>query len=136
MMLTFLMLPLASIGAETLIHRCPQEDGTVAFQELPCPAHVDDSASTSTGTPDADASSDENVDFVNPFDDVELSAADTEPLRPTPGSALRASCVKTARDAIDTIDDEMRKGYTQEEGQAYLAELLRLTEQLRTCKQL
>jgi hypothetical protein len=29
----------------------------------------------------------------------------------------------------------MRKGYSKEEGQAYLAELLELTRRLRACKQ-
>jgi hypothetical protein len=48
----------------------------------------------------------------------------------------RAECEKTARDAIDAIDLEMRgSAYSKEQGEEYLAELLVLTQQIRTCKQ-
>ena len=39
-----LMLAGTSVAADTEIHRCLLEDGTIAFQETPCPAptvHVD-----------------------------------------------------------------------------------------------
>jgi len=61
----------------------------------------------------------------------------SEETLPEPVSPDRAECQKTTRDAIDAIDLELRENaYTKEEGQAYLADLLELTQQLRACKQL
>lgn len=101
------------LSANTEIYRCPLEDGTFAFQEKPCPAPVKEA---------------------------------DEPAEPpaTPVEALpeivtqdRAKCEKTARDAIDAIDLEMRQSaYSKEQGREYLAELRVLTQQLRACKQL
>ena len=69
-----LMLAAASAAADTEIHRCLLEDGTTAFQEMPCSertAEADDgnesTESRSAGeTPVAD---DDVFDFVNPFDE-------------------------------------------------------------------
>jgi hypothetical protein len=115
------MLAGAGAAADTEIHRCLLEDGTIAFQETPCPepaVDVDDG-----GTPAAD-----DDDFVSPPAEPKLPEALTQD---------RADCEKTTRDAIDAIDLEMRTGtYTKEQGKEYLAELLALTKQLRACKQL
>ena len=120
--------------AETEIHRCSQPDGTVAFQEMPCEESsetVDDSEE-----PAAPAATDEFFDFVNPFDQPATAESAPEP-EPVPVSQDRAECEKTTRDAIDAIDLEMRDtSYSREQGEAYLAELLELTRQLRACKAL
>ena len=121
-------------GAE--IFRCPQPDGTISFQGMPCeePAEPDE-----TGNQD-DAgmeSGRDDFDFINPFDAPAESAQDETPVESRPPlSADRAQCEKQARDAIDAIDLEMRSGYTKAEGEAYLAELLELTRALRACKAL
>ncbi len=116
--------------ADTEIHRCTQEDGTVAFQEMPCEETseaVDDSKDTA-----APAVKDEFFDFANPFDEPPEAATENEPV-----SQNRAECEKTTRDAIDAIDLEMRQtSYSKEQGEEYLAELLELTRQLRQCKAL
>jgi hypothetical protein len=118
-------------AADTEIHRCLLEDGTIAFQETPCPepaVHVDNGSEageihSESSTPAAD-----HDDFDNPLDERTLP----ESLTPD-----RAECEKTTRDAIDAIDLEMRTStYTKERGKEYLAELLALTQQLRTCKRL
>lgn len=106
------------------IHRCIQDDGTIAFQEMPCP----EKAPSDEEEPAPDAVRDEYDEFfvadTYVVPDVELPSED------------RAACEKTTRDAIDAIDLEMRKGFTEEEGEAYLATLLELTQQLRECKRL
>ena len=131
-----LVLPATSIGAEPEIHRCLQEDGTVAFQEMPCPEPKDTSESDSQGD-EADLSpSDDFFDFVNPYDEPEQASVPTETAPPAPLSQDRAECEKTTRDAIDAIDLELRKDYSEDASKAYLAELLELTRQLRACKQL
>ena len=140
--IVFLMLAAAGAAADTEIHRCLLDDGTFAFQEMPCPEQtVDaDAGSESDESPGAGENSDADddaFDFVNPFDEPASPPATTEPPRPEPLSQDRAECEKTTRDAIDAIDLEMREtSYTKEEGQEYLAELLALTQQLRGCKAL
>ena len=130
----------ASAGAQPEIHRCTQKDGTVAFQEMPCPEPVDDEGGNGDDSDESDgdvsAPGDDFFDFVNPFDEPEEPPAPAETGPAVPASRDRAECEKTARDAIDAIDLEMRKGATKEERRRYLAELLELTQQLRACKQL
>ena len=133
---TLLMLPGISLGNEPEIHRCLQEDGTIAFQEMPCPEPEDasetDSQDNRANPPQADAF----FDFVNPYDEAEQAPAPTEAARQTPLSQDRAECEKTTRAAIDAIDLVLRKDYSEDASKAYLAELLELTRQLRACKQL
>jgi hypothetical protein len=83
------------------------------------------------------AVNDDVLDFVNPFDQPADPPMHPEATLIEPVSPDRSECQKTTRDAIDAIDFEMRENaYTKEEGQAYLADLLVLTEQLRACKRL
>ncbi len=118
--------------AETEIHRCAQEDGTVAFQETPC--EEDREALDDSNEPAAPAASDDFFDCVNPFDQPPESETETETALV---SEDRAECEKTTRDAIDAIDLEMREtSYSKEQGDEYLAALLQLTRQLRACKAL
>ena len=137
-----LMLAGTSVTADTEIRRCLLEDGTIAFQETPCPepaAPVDNGSEAGEShsenvTPAAD---DDAFDFVNPFDEPANPPTPAEPTPPEPVSQDRTECEKTTRDAIDVIDLEMRgNAYTKQQGEEYLAELLALTRQLRACKQL
>jgi hypothetical protein len=131
--LLLLMLGAASVAAEAEIHRCLLQDGTIAFQELPCAEPVEGSESSTIDEADEPRTVDDDAfDFVNPFDEpVEQVIADA----PEPASGDRAECEKAARDAIDAIDQEMRETtYTREQGKEYLAELLVLTKQLRNCR--
>lgn len=107
--------------AETEIFRCEQPDGTIAFQEMPCPEPEEKVVEPEPA-----------IEKPEPVSQIPVEA----PL-PRPASEDRSACEKAARDAIDAIDLEMRsRSYTKEEGQAYLAELRVLTRQLRACKQL
>lgn len=139
---TLVVLLVSTRGAaDTEIHRCLLDDGTVAFQETPCPEPAGDAAAASdagesraTGkTPDDD----DDFDFASPFDEPAEPVMPSEPTLPAPVTQDRAECEKAMRDAIDAIDLEMKENtYSKEQGQAYLAELLVLTAQLRACKQL
>ena len=104
--LLVLILAAASVAADTEIHRCLLDDGTIAFQEMPCAEQAADANDGSESGKSRDAgenpaADDDVFDFVNPFD---------EP----------ASAPATAK----------------KQGQEYLAELLVLTQQLRGCKEL
>lgn len=137
-----LMLAATSVAADTEIHRCLLEDGTIAFQEKPCaePAETASNASeadNSRNDSETPGARDDVFDFVNPFDEPTNPPTPSAEMRPEPISKDRAECEKKTRDAIDVIDLEMREtAYTKEQGGEYLAELLILTRQLRACKQL
>ena len=128
-----LLLAGASAADDTEIHRCQQDDGTIAFQEMPCSeASTDASDGPAPGErPGATGLSvddDDVFDFVNPFDEPDSAQSSIDPEVPEPVSQDRVECEKMTRDAIDAIDLEMRDtAYTEEEGKAYLAELLTLT---------
>jgi hypothetical protein len=129
--------------AQSEIYRCAQQDGTVAFQQMPCDeigdVSEDDSADAGNSDEkdvDAGGSSEHASGFGSPFDEPANPPEATPPESPDSISDSRASCEQSARDAIDVIDLEMRKGYTREQGQAYLDELIKLTQQLRDCKRL
>jgi len=141
-------------AADAEIFRCPQPDGSVAFQGMPCPdeaaATVDDeAASEASAEAIADNDSgDEFLDedaFVNPFDlpagaqetstespAAELPAADL----PEALSADRSACEETTRRAIDAIDAELDADTTDGDAKSRMDELLALTQQLRACKTL
>jgi hypothetical protein len=137
-----LMLAGAGATADTEIYSCLQDDGTVAFQQMPCPAPsvTADESSEIGENPDArdlPAADDDVLDFVNPYDEPASSPPPPEADLPKPVSMDRAECEKTTRDAIDAIDLEIRENpHTKQQREEYLAELLALTQQLRACKQL
>ena len=138
-----LLLAGMSATADTEIHRCLLDDGTIAFQQQPCPdpalKETDDSSEAGdySSTVVTSATDDDVFDFVNPFDEPADGPARPDPGLPGPVSKERAECEKVTRDAIDAIDLEMRTTpYTKQQGETYLAELLALTQQLRACKQL
>lgn len=130
-----LFVPLAS-EAQTEIYRCPQPDGTVAFQGQPCP-ETPPPPEPAEPQPDAraEAPGDDFFDFENPFD-----APPEEPSRPPAEgeapSEERERCEKQARDAIDAIDLEIRRDASREQREEYLPRLRELTRQLRACKAL
>ena len=136
------VLIVTGVAAATEIHRCLLEDGTFAFQEMPCnvPAANTNDAIKAGDSPKDDgprAVNDDGLDFVNPYDEPASSPMHSETTLPEAISVDRAECEKTKRDAIDAIDLKMREdAYTKEQGRANLADLLVLTQQLRACKQL
>lgn len=132
----------AHVVADTEIHRCLLEDGTFAFQEMPCSlpaANANDASEAGDGHKDSGtpAVNNDGLDFINPYDELASSPMPSETTLTEPISPDRAACEKTTRDAIDAIDLKMREdAHTKEQGRANLADLLVLTQQLRACKQL
>lgn len=128
-LLLTLLIHCASASAETEIFRCPMDDGTVAFQETPCPEPVEEELPE---VEEAAETAEAEFAPMEPISQIPVS----DPL-PPPSSQDRAECEKTARDEIDAIDLEMRaSSYTREELENFKAELRVLTRQLRACKQL
>lgn len=125
-----LALLLAASGAATdsEIYRCPLDNGTFAFQQMPCPE------------PEETSDQPEPELELEPVPEPEPEPEEPRPSEPPLPARLsndRAACEKETRDAIDAIDREMREtNYSKEQGEQYLADLLELTRQLRACKQL
>lgn len=134
--LCLLFLPGVGNGAETVIYRCAQEDGTIAFQETPCTEAADEIEDESPQSTEYGAPADTYFDFVNPFDEDENASAEAEQQSTVPPSQDRAECEQTTRDAIDAIDAKLQNSDSREDDREHLAELLELTRQLRACKQL
>tara|TARA_R110002096_G_scaffold2619_5_gene13576 strand:- start:16652 stop:17101 length:450 start_codon:yes stop_codon:yes gene_type:complete len=133
-----LLAPGIGASEELVIHRCAQDDGTIAFQEMPCAEPTEESGAVAESPPakEIGVASDSVFDFVNPFDaEAEpLLQAEQEPSAPP--SQDRAECEKKTRDAIDAIDAELQHSTSQADDRKHLAELLQLTRQLRACKAL
>jgi hypothetical protein len=134
--LALLMISTTSVGSEPIIHRCTQDDGTVAYQEVPCPEPEDTSDADNQDDRADPRPADEFFDFVNPYDEPERGPTPTETPPVVVPSEDRAECEKTTRDAIDAIDLELRENDPKDADREHLAQLLQLTRQLRSCKQL
>ncbi|MCS6760239.1 MAG: hypothetical protein MO852_15905 [Candidatus Devosia euplotis] len=134
---TVLLIPAVGIGEETVIHRCTQDDGTIAFQETPCAEVAEDNDSEAKHPPAGEirVAADSHVDFVNPFDAEDAPLIRIEEDR-SPPSRDRADCEKSTRDAIDAIDAKLQNSTSPASDREHLEELLQLTRQLRACKQL
>ncbi len=122
-------------SAQTEIHRCVQADGTVSFQETPCPEPVETQNDPADDPEPANQPGARDDVFESPFDHPGEELVIVEPDVPVP-SRDRAECEKLTRDAIDAIELKMQAGYSAEQGEQYKAELLTLTRQLRACKAL
>ena len=132
----FALIPVTAV-AQTEIHRCAQADGTVAFQETPCPdperAPVDSEPAIDAGSmPPAN----EDFVFTSPYDEPNNQAEPSRTDTPAPVTQRRDDCEQQTRDAIDAIDLELQQEVGADQRERYLDRLLELTAQLRACKTL
>lgn len=119
-------LPVPTAGAD--IYKCTDENGNVAYLQLPCPAENDAEREV---TPDASQA--EQVDnWVSAQPEAEQLT------NPTPSSRLENEslddCKKRYRDQIDAIDAELSSSWSPHEAAAYKERLRPLTQQLRACE--
>ena len=118
--ITLVVVWTPAAGAE--IYKCTDEDGNVAYLQLPCPV---EKAETVEVTYDADAG--------------DVMESSPEPKTPAPQAPSRhpdepvEACKKRHRDQIDEIDAEILSAYSPEQGDEYKERLLVLTQQLRAC---
>lgn len=124
------VLPVPTTAAD--IYRCTDENGNVAYLQLPCPPEEDAEREV---TPDADASQAEQA--------VNWMSAQPQPeaeqlTNPAPSSRLENesldTCKKRYRDQIDAIDAELRSSWSADEAGNYKEQLRALTQQLRACE--
>jgi len=112
------------------IYRCTDENGNVAYLQLPCPPAEDVEREV---TPDADASQAELADnWMSAQPDAEQAT------NPAPSSRLENesldTCKKRYRDQIDAIDAELGSSWSADEVGNYKEQLRALTQQLRACE--
>ena len=106
-------------GAE--IYKCTDEDGNVAYMQLPCPVEKAETVELASDAGDVMESSPEPQ---TPAPQASSSRQPDEPLE---------VCKKRYRDQIDQIDAEILSAYSPEQGDEYKEKLLVLTQQLRAC---
>ena len=104
------------------IYRCTDEDGNVAYLQLPCPEPA--AIEETVDEPQSEEGGEGDVEEPVATPIVESSRE--------PGEAL-ADCRKRYRDQIDAIDLEMRNGFSPEQAGDYKERLRTLTQQLRAC---
>ena len=85
----------AAATAQTEIYRCPQADGTIAFQEQPCPDAPEPASGDENETSTDATSGDDFFDFDNPFDSAPEAAQ--PPSEPATPSSARAGPVSKER---------------------------------------
>ena len=114
----FLILLLAALSAnaDSDIYKCVDADGSVAYQQTPCPVVK------------------EEADGLEAVEIVEVA----EEVLQTPAASNLTeeeveACKDPLRDAIDEIEAEMLRGFSPVEGEEFKAKLRALTEEMRAC---
>jgi hypothetical protein len=116
------IVPLTTSAAE--IYTCTDENGNIAYQQLPCPAEKAEPVE-----PEAPAGLvDDVIDVIDEPDEALPSA----PSSRRPDEPLD-DCKKRYRDQIDEIDAELSNALSTEQNEAYKKQLLALAQQLRAC---
>ena len=112
-----LLLLLINPVASAEIFRCADPEGGIVFQQTPCPEPV-------TAEPTGEPMEKPEPAHVPSQPEPEATPADPE---------MVAACKKRYRDEIDSIDEEMRKGFAPEEREPYRQRLRALSQQLSRC---
>ena len=110
------------------IYKCTDEDGNVAYLQLPCPAKK---AADPAAVP-------EQASEQAPEEVLEEAPEEAMPAPgPAPSSRLGNesldACKKRYRDQIDAIDAELSDSWSDDEAENYKDRLRALTQQLRAC---
>lgn len=116
---------LNTANAQTQIHKCTDAEGGVVYSQLPCRPH--ETIESEKTEPDAKAES-----AIQVSGKPERST-DKVPTEERELGADRAACKKRYRDAIDVIDEEIRREYSADKAEEYKQRLLQLTRKLREC---
>jgi len=121
MVTTALLLACTDAWAE--VFKCTAEDGSLTFQQTPCPEPVQEKT-------EAEAAEEVPTAIEKEQEPERPAAVDADE---TKSAEVVAQCKKKYRDAIDAIDAEIRLSYTPEQAEHYKQQLRGLTEQLRAC---
>ena len=111
--------------AQTEIHKCTDADGGIVYSQLPCAPEKP--AGNDTAEQEEPTQALEPDTFT-----YELRATESEVQEPKSAEEV-AACKKRYRDAIDVIDAEIGRDYSNDQADNYKLRLLELTRQLRQC---
>jgi hypothetical protein len=120
---SFCLLNTAS--AQTQIHKCTDDDGGVAYSQLPCAPQK--SVESEKSEPDAEAESATPVSAKQDLSITEIPQEEPEL------DTNRSACKKRYRDAIDAVDAEIGREYSPDKAEQFKQRLLHLTRKLRQC---
>jgi hypothetical protein len=117
--------------AQSVIHKCVDADGNIAFQDSPCP----DPAVQPEPKAEPEPKADESLTEAIPAEDFEpAEVVSYEPVASNRSAEEVEACKEPHRDAIDNIEAEMLRGYSAEQGEIYKQELRTLTQAMRACE--
>ena len=111
--------------AQADIYKCTDEEGNVAYLQVPCPAKP--VAPVETAATDNGAEPEEPVE-----PEAEYSESPPVPSSREPGEPL-AECEKRYRDQIDAAEEGFFATDLAEQEEIYKERLLALAQQLRAC---
>jgi len=113
----------ATLRTNAEIHKCTDDDGNVAYLQLPCPAKA--------AEPIEPTAADEGAEVEEPAAPESVEPVPLPSSR-QPGEPL-AACKKRYRDQIDAVEAELFATDVATQGEAYKERLLALAQQLRAC---
>jgi hypothetical protein len=118
------LLP-AGVAAQAEIYKCTDADGGIVYSQLPCapqkPAEPEETVSDEKADTEQMETAERELPVIEqPQDEPESGASTT-------------ACKKRYRDAIDAVDAEIGREYSQEKSEQYKQRLLVLTRKLRDC---
>lgn len=111
--------------AQADIYKCTDEEGNVAYLQLPCPAKP--AAPVETAETDNGAEPEEPVAPEAEYSEPAPMQSSREPGEPL------AECKKRYRDQIDAVEEEFLATDLVEQEEIYKERLLALAQQLRAC---
>lgn len=109
--------------AQADIYKCTDDEGNVAYLQLPCPVEVEKPAEPVAQTDDAELEQHIEPEYAEP----------TPPASSRQPGELPEACKKRYRDQIDAVEAELFAANLAEQGEAYKERLLALAQQLRAC---
>jgi len=107
------LIMLGSTAVQADIYKCEDEQGNVAYQQLPCPV-----VNKAVEVPE----------------EPEKTADEPPPAAEHRSPAKVEKCKEPLHDAIDAIEAEMLRGYSAEQGENFKLRLRTLTQQMRACE--
>jgi hypothetical protein len=111
------LLSALSANADTEIHKCVDADGSIAYQQTPCPVEK------------------QKAEVVEPAEQLE-EVEEEVPQAPVASNQSHEEveeCKDPLRDAIDEVEAEMLRGFSPEQGEAFKVKLRTLTQEMRAC---
>lgn len=128
LLLATFLVPAQRVLAQAEIHKCPADDGSVVYQQLPCADKAQQKA-IEPAAPNAERPAAAPPKTDQPREPAVSDSAATE----ARDDAEVAACRQRYRDAIDRIDAEIAAGIDADEAEEYRGRARALSQALSRC---